>query len=256
MHDQQSKAAGESKENDELVPGWRHAKANPEVITRVLSLDYRFNHETAEELAALVVSRSWLSSAKITGTNPDGWLRAVTRNVANDYLSDRKREVPAVNLTAAAEVPAAEAPLAGGRPLLGSQLSCALCDLPPRQREVVLCRFCLQLENDEIALLLGITVSTVRGMWRSAKLALRSHPLVLLCADRPQPIEAPPSNLSAQALQQSPGEPGALMWTASFKRARILRELESLESQAVERIPAFHQFPLDSDRGAVSRHAP
>ena len=121
----------------------------------------------------------WLSVYRSIGslTNPAAfrtWLYRTTRHRAIDFLRRRKRERELIDEVASEAVEAEEPPdddrLAG---LGESELESALMAIPPPQREVMLLRYRDEMSYNEIALVVGCPIGTVRTRLHHAKRRLQ-----------------------------------------------------------------------------------
>ncbi len=103
------------------------------------------------------------------------WLRRVSRNAAVDHL--RRRGVTAYE---AVQERVAAAEDAGSERRVGIEQ--ALRALPDEQRRVVLLRHLVGLTPGEIALRMGRTESSVRGLHHRARKAIRGELIAAACA--------------------------------------------------------------------------
>jgi RNA polymerase sigma-70 factor (ECF subfamily) len=106
------------------------------------------------------------------------WLFRATRHRAIDHLRRRRRELRLLDDTPADSVERAD-PATDPRaeePTLSDAMLAAIDALAPAYREVLLLRYCDDLTYDEIALVVGSAVGTVRSRLHYAK--RRLHEIV------------------------------------------------------------------------------
>jgi len=157
-------------------------------LVGALSL-YVGDRGVAEELAQEALARAldrWGTVADTT--DPALWVRRVAFNLARSWWRRRYAERRAN----ARHGPSAEA-VEPASPAVAVAIRAAVAALPPRQRQVVIARFYLDLDLAGTADLLGLTVPAVKGLQHRAAGHLRaaldddSEPVTV----RPAPREVP-----------------------------------------------------------------
>lgn len=112
----------------------------------------------AEELLQTALARSYPRWGRISGDNPEAYVR---KAMVNTWLSWRRRrfrsEIPAAELP---DAPAADQFAAADR---RQAVMAALASLPPRQRQILVLRYHQDLTEPAVAELLGITVGAVKS---------------------------------------------------------------------------------------------
>jgi RNA polymerase sigma-70 factor (sigma-E family) len=125
--------------------------------------------QMAEDQVAEAFAKAWVSWRKVSRhPAPRAWVVRTALNTGASWWRRRHRELPLADhdLTAHTD-------LGDG---LDATLLTALWRLPPRQREVIALRICLDLDTDIIARQLGIETGTVR-MHLSRGIAALRHEL-------------------------------------------------------------------------------
>jgi RNA polymerase sigma-70 factor (sigma-E family) len=125
--------------------------------------------QMAEDQVAEAFAKAWVSWRKVSRhPAPRAWVVRTALNTGASWWRRRHRELPLADhdLTAHTD-------LGDG---LDASLLTALWRLPPRQREVIALRICLDLDTDIIARQLGIETGTVR-MHLSRGIAALRHEL-------------------------------------------------------------------------------
>lgn len=122
--------------------------------------------DRAEEAVAEAFARAWANWRKVRTTqSPTAWVVRTAVNADISWWRKRRREVtsdtPPDSPTWAAEG--------------SSDLVAAVRRLPPRQREVVVLRYLLDLDTAATARWLGIAPGTVSAHLHHALAALREH---------------------------------------------------------------------------------
>ena len=127
------------------------------------------DRSAAEDVTAAAFERAFRKQRTF---KPDrgssrGWLFGIARNAALDELRRRARtaELPA-------EVPARDDDLAE-RAVMRASVAAALAGLPPRDREVVALKYHAGLDNEELAAVLGVSVSNAGTLLHRAMTKLR-----------------------------------------------------------------------------------
>lgn len=122
--------------------------------------------EEAEEALAEAFARAWSRWAKVrTLEAPEAWVVRTAVNANISWWRKRRRESPAA-------VPTDATPTGEDH---RADLVAALRLLPPRQREVVVLRYLLDLDTAQTAARLGIAPGTVASQLHRALATLRSH---------------------------------------------------------------------------------
>jgi RNA polymerase sigma factor (sigma-70 family) len=127
------------------------------------------DRSAAEDVTASAFERAFRKqrSFKADRGSPRGWLFGIARNAALDELRRRSRQ---------AELPE-ELPATGDdvaeRAVLRTAVAAALATLPPRDREVVALKFHAGLDNEELAAVLGVSVSNAGTLLHRAMTKLR-----------------------------------------------------------------------------------
>jgi RNA polymerase sigma-70 factor (ECF subfamily) len=106
------------------------------------------DRETARDVAAEAVARAY-GRWRAVEAHGQAWVTRVAVNLALDVV--RRKPAPAV----------ASAPTIGEPSLDRVVLASALARLPRRQREAVVLRYLLDLDEEQTAQMLGVTVGTV-----------------------------------------------------------------------------------------------
>jgi len=144
---------------------------------RVFSIALRLTgrRADAEELAQDVFLKLHAVLADIEShAHLRHWLLRTVTHRCIDRLRSQARRPQLVPLAALAEADTA-APESAGDPLMGARLRQLLLQLAPDPRAVVLLRFQEDLDPAEIALLLGMSVNTVKSHLRRSLHWLRAQ---------------------------------------------------------------------------------
>jgi RNA polymerase sigma factor (sigma-70 family) len=121
----------------------------------------------AQDAAGEALARALLSWSRVRAMdNPRGWVLRVTSNVALDMVRRRRGKGTMPELAVFDEV---------DRATLRVALVAALNLLPSRQREVVVLRYVVGMDEREVAQLLGISENSVRTHRSRALDRLRSQ---------------------------------------------------------------------------------
>ena len=143
-------------------------EAFPELFTTAFRPTYRLlgDKAQAEDTAAEAVARA-LVAWKRVGPLPhrDAWVARVAINLAIDQLRRRR---PAGPLPEDAEDPTEEADLR-------MALRAAMDKLSRRQRQVLGLRYLADLDDEQVASALGISVNSVKKHASRGREALRAH---------------------------------------------------------------------------------
>ncbi|WP_018503626.1 SigE family RNA polymerase sigma factor [Parafrankia discariae] len=128
----------------------------------------------AEDLTQTTLTRVFMVWPRVRGHDrPDAYARRVMVN-ANTHRF--RRRVRQVLVDVPPERAAASSQLAAVEDRAG--LAAALAVLPPRQRAVVVLRYCEDLPEAEVAALLGCSVGTVKSQAAKGLAKLRAHPAI------------------------------------------------------------------------------
>jgi RNA polymerase sigma factor (sigma-70 family) len=122
--------------------------------------------QLAEDQVAEAFARAWVSWRKIRRhPAPQAWVVRTALNAGASWWRRRRRELPLADhdLTAPGDLDSG----------LDATLLTAIWHLPPRQREVIALRICLDLDTATIARQLGIEAGTVRMHLSRGVTALR-----------------------------------------------------------------------------------
>src|SRR3984957_12693507 len=127
----------------------------------------------AEDMAQTALARAYVAWRRGSqADDPDAHLRRILVNAS--HRRSRRRRGP--------EQPGAppETPVGGPADLVGERtaLLAALRQLPPRQREVIVLRYWLDLTDAQIAATLGCSPGTVRSQLSRALAKLRNSPVL------------------------------------------------------------------------------
>ena len=127
------------------------------------------DRSAAEDVTAAAFERAF---RKQRTYKPDrgsarGWLFGIARNAALDELRRRSRSAA---LSFDAPAPADDV---AERAVLRTAVAAALAALPPRDREVVALKFHAGLDNEELAAVLGVSVSNAGTLLHRAMTKLR-----------------------------------------------------------------------------------
>lgn len=138
----------------------------------VFSLSHHFLHDrtAAEELAQEVFLQLYRHLGELQ--SPEHvvfWLRRITANRCISEVRKRQRR-PEVPLE---DVPEPRAPVTETDPLAGERLRRMVASLPVKVRTVVLLRYQEDLDPEDIAKLLGMSVNTVKSQLQRALVMLR-----------------------------------------------------------------------------------
>ncbi|MEV4169763.1 MULTISPECIES: SigE family RNA polymerase sigma factor [unclassified Nonomuraea] len=126
---------------------------------------------TAEDLVQTALARAWLAWRRV-GANPDPYVYRILTNTHASWWRRRWRgEVATGELPDGAGPGDAEAGL-GTR----EALRAALTALPAKQRAVIVLRYFEDLPDEEIAAIVGCSVTTVRSQASRALAKLRLDP--------------------------------------------------------------------------------
>lgn len=119
---------------------------------------------SAEDLAAEAMARAYANWRKVSGLpHLDAWVQRVAANLAIDHVRRRRPQAEAIrregdDVRARRTVaPGFEDDMAAR-----SSLAQALVQLPRRQREVLVLRYLVGVEDDELGAWLGMSPSTAR----------------------------------------------------------------------------------------------
>jgi RNA polymerase sigma-70 factor (sigma-E family) len=122
--------------------------------------------DEAEEAVAEAYVRAWSRWQKIrTMNSPEAWIVRTAVNANISWWRKRRRESPHETLPESTVVDGTDRP----------DLVAALRRLPPRQRDVVVLRYLLDLDTKQTASQLGISVGTVTSQLHRGLAALRSQ---------------------------------------------------------------------------------
>lgn len=123
----------------------------------------------AEDALAEAYARAFSRWATVrTSASPAAWVVRTAINANISWWRRRRREH--LEASAGADLAAAKASDTS------ADLIRALADLPPRQREVVVLRYLLDLDTTQTALALGLAPGTVTSHLHRALHTLRDHP--------------------------------------------------------------------------------
>ena len=125
------------------------------------------NRALAEDLAAEALARAYARWPKVrTHPNPDAWLFKVLGNLCIDHLRRGERSPEAVvDVTDGTAEQAA----------LRVDLADALAHLSPRQQEVVVLRYVIDLTEEDVAITLGMSPGAVKTHLHRATTKLRAE---------------------------------------------------------------------------------
>jgi RNA polymerase sigma-70 factor (sigma-E family) len=124
----------------------------------------------AEDAVAEAFARAWASWAKVaTLQSPAAWVVRTALNTNISWWRKRRRELPAL---VGHDEPEQAPP---GERVDDMDLVRAIAELAPRQREVVVLRYLLDLDTDTTARTLGIAPGTVKSHLHHALAALRER---------------------------------------------------------------------------------
>ena len=125
----------------------------------------------AEDIAQTALARAYVAWRRVSrADDPDAYLRRILVNASHRrFRARRVTEQPG-------DLP--ETPVDGPADLVGERavLLAALCQLPPRQRAVVVLRYWEDLTDSQIAAALGCSPGTVRSQLSRALAKLRMSP--------------------------------------------------------------------------------
>jgi RNA polymerase sigma factor (sigma-70 family) len=120
----------------------------------------------AEDLVAEGFARAWASWPRVSKhPAPKAWVLRTALNLRVSWWRRRRREIP---LVGADRVPSWESPEG-----IDPSLMAALNRLSPRQREVIVLRYLLDLDTNSTAAVLGIAAGTVTAHLSRAADALQ-----------------------------------------------------------------------------------
>jgi RNA polymerase sigma-70 factor (sigma-E family) len=132
---------------------------------------------TAEDLLQTALAKAWLAWRRV-GTAPDPYVYRILTNTHASWWRRRWRgEVATGELPDSANTPDTAAEI-GTR----DALRAALGALPVKQRAVIVLRYFEDLTDEQIAVTLGCSVSTVRSQASRALAKLRLDPAVKAAA--------------------------------------------------------------------------
>lgn len=127
----------------------------------------------AEDLTQTTLARVYVAWHRVSGHDrPDAYARRVMVNANTSRF--RRRRVHQVLVESPPETAEASAQLAAVEDRAG--LAQALATLPPRQRAVVILRYCEDLPENEVAALLRCSTGTVKSQASKGLAKLRAHP--------------------------------------------------------------------------------
>ncbi|WP_244930924.1 SigE family RNA polymerase sigma factor [Nocardioides sp. W7] len=122
--------------------------------------------DEAEEAVAEAFARAWSHWGKVrTLERPEAWVVRTAVNATISSWRRRRREAPTATPPDGVQADAADR----------TDLMTALHRLPPRQRDVVVLRYLLDLSTQQTADHLGIAPGTVASQLHKAIATLRSH---------------------------------------------------------------------------------
>jgi RNA polymerase sigma-70 factor (sigma-E family) len=127
------------------------------------------DRQLAEDLVSEAFTRAWVSWQQVRRhPAPRAWIVRTALNIRVSWWRRRRREV---GLGDAYEVVDA----AGGDPAVDPKLLAMLCQLPLRQREVIVFRVFLDLDTEATARALGMARGTVTAHLSRAVATLRGQ---------------------------------------------------------------------------------
>lgn len=123
------------------------------------------DEDAAEDVAAETLARAYSRWSKI-GTYAEAWVTRVAVNLALDAIRDRRREPTTATVKGVED------------PTEWLAVQAALVRLPRRQREAIVVRYVLDLDEQHAAEVLGISQSTLHTHIKRALARLRSPELL------------------------------------------------------------------------------
>jgi RNA polymerase sigma-70 factor (sigma-E family) len=140
----------------------------------------------AEDLTQTTLTQVYVAWHRVSGHNrPDAYARRV---MINANISRFRRRIHQVLVDSPPETAQASAQLAAVEDRAG--LAAALATLPPRQRAVVILRYCEDRSEDEVATLLRCSKGTVKSQASKGLAKLRAHPAVAALGPPPSATHA------------------------------------------------------------------
>jgi RNA polymerase sigma factor (sigma-70 family) len=128
------------------------------------------SRDEAEEAVAEAFARAWASWARVSSLqSPAAWVVRTALNANVSWWRKRRRELPAASGEAGSQHGLLK------EPTYDVDLLRAIAKLPPRQREVVVLRYLLDLDTDTTARNLAIAPGTVKASLHHALASLREH---------------------------------------------------------------------------------
>jgi RNA polymerase sigma-70 factor (ECF subfamily) len=126
------------------------------------------SRDEAEDAVAEAFARAWMSWSRVsTLQSPSAWVVRTAVNANVSWWRKRRRELPGV--------PCGDPADASEEPAYAVDLLRAIATLPPRQREVVVLRYLLDLDTDTAARSLAIAPGTVKAHLHHALATLRER---------------------------------------------------------------------------------
>lgn len=144
-------------------------------LPRLLRLAYLLTGDVgeAEDLTQTALARTYVTWRRVRSSDrPDAYVRKIMVN-ANARRFRRRRPVQ-VLVAQPPERPVAGTEFAAVEDRAG--LAEALASLPPRQRTVVVLRYCEDMPEAEVARLMRCSVGTVKSQAAKGLAKLRTHP--------------------------------------------------------------------------------
>lgn len=123
------------------------------------------DEDTAEDVAAETLARAYSRWSKI-GSYAEAWVTRVAVNLALDAIRHRRREPSAATIDSVED------------PAEWLAVQAALLRLPRRQREAIVVRYVLDLDEQHSAQVLGISQSTLHTHIKRALARLRTPELL------------------------------------------------------------------------------
>lgn len=122
--------------------------------------------DAAEEAVAEAFARAWSHWRRVRALErPEAWVVRTAVNADISWWRRRRREAPSPTLPDGIHEDGADR----------TDLLAAVRRLPPRQREVVVLRYLLDLSTEQTATHLAIAPGTVASQLHKAMASLRSH---------------------------------------------------------------------------------
>lgn len=165
-----------SREGDSEAFGWLVDRFKDSIFALCYGYVRRF-HE-AEDLAQEVFVRAFIGLERLQDLEKfPNWLNGISSNVCIDWLRKRKPEFVSLESVQPPETPdsALSLSIQQDKRHQARELDGAIRDLPLEGRQAVLLRYFGSLSYREIAEVLGVPVSTVRGQLYRATRSLRKR---------------------------------------------------------------------------------